>query len=345
MISAIVQEISLRKAYMGNMPLDSIYIGGGTPSLLTESDLILIFSAIEKNFVISQGAEITLETNPDDVNLEWLKVILAVGINRLSIGVQSFQQSCLHYMHRCHSVEESYRAIGMSQDAGIGNISIDLIFGTPTLTTLLWEENLAIANKLGIPHLSCYALTIEPRTALAHRIAKHKTAEPDEEHYVEQFLITHDYLTGNGYIHYEISNYAKDGYTAIHNSNYWQQKPYIGIGPSAHSYNGHSRTWNIANNAKYIQNIMIDNGNYYDTEYLSADTMYNEFIMVSLRTNNGVSFVELEEKYGIDHAHYFMKQVIPYEREGLIQNNSDIFTLTPKGMLYADYIASQCFMA
>jgi oxygen-independent coproporphyrinogen-3 oxidase len=345
MIDAIAKELLLQKDYLEGETLDSIYLGGGTPSMLESEDLAKIFAVIEQNYSINNNAEITLEANPDDIHPLWLKHIQRIGINRLSIGVQSFQSACLEYMHRCHSDKEALASIQYAQDAGFYNISIDLIFGTPTLNQALWENNLMKTIAMQIPHISCYALTVEPQTALSHRIEKLKTSAPKEEVYIEQFLFAENFLSQHGYTHYEISNYAKEEFIAIHNTNYWNQKKYLGIGPSAHSYNGYSRTWNISNNAIYMRGILKEGHVPSETEILDLPTKYNEYVMVRLRTTFGVNPDEILRHFGDEYLEYFLKQIHSHSEEGRVVTSKNNYILSSEGKLYADKIASDCFMS
>ncbi|MEZ4994900.1 MAG: radical SAM family heme chaperone HemW, partial [Saprospiraceae bacterium] len=246
MIEAIVQEMKLRRAALPSVPLASVYLGGGTPSLLTHEELNRIFSTIYELFSISEDAEITLEANPDDLNLEAIRHLKDTPVNRLSIGIQSFSEEDLRFMNRAHNAIEARTSIEYVQDAGFENLTIDLIYGTPTTTDRQWARNMEIALEYDIPHISCYALTVEPRTALAHFVKKGKVPSPDEDQAVRQFEQLMDIMELEGFEHYEISNFARPGWHARHNSSYWRGKPYLGIGPAAHSFDGdRTRSWNV----------------------------------------------------------------------------------------------------
>jgi len=255
MVDAIVQEIALQKGYLEDKKLQSIYFGGGTPSLLSERELAAIFEAIHKIYSVSEDAEITLEANPDDLSAQQLQVLRKSPVNRLSIGVQSFHEADLLFMNRAHNSKEALDCIKAAQDAGFPNLTIDLIYGIPGLTNDLWEKNLEIFQSLDIPHLSSYCLTVEEGTALHHFVEKGKAPPVDEQKAAQQFELLMDFAEKQNYLHYEISNFAKAGHIAQHNTAYWKGTPYLGLGPSAHSYDGKSRQWNIANNAKYMKAI------------------------------------------------------------------------------------------
>jgi oxygen-independent coproporphyrinogen-3 oxidase len=254
-VTALLKEIDLRVDYLQQELIETIYFGGGTPSLLEEDDLHRIVAHLHRHFKIADNTEITFEANPDDITREKLISWRTNGINRLSIGVQSFFDDDLKWMNRAHSAQQSVQSILLAQEEGINNLTIDLIYGTPTLGNENWEKNFKQAVTLNIPHLSCYALTVEPKTALAKMIAQHKIGDIDSERQATQFLLLTDWATAAGYEHYEISNFAKPGMRSKHNSAYWQGKKYLGLGPSAHSFNGTARQWNIANNSLYVQSL------------------------------------------------------------------------------------------
>src|SRR5258707_10715412 len=258
-VSALLKEMEARRDYIGPAAVETIYLGGGTPSLLTEEELGRILDKLHALFPIAHGAEVTLEANPDDMAASAiLKSWKQAGINRLSIGVQSFFEEDLRWMNRVHNAGQALKSIRQAQEAGLDNLSIDLIYGTPGLSDLRWEKNVEQAFLLGIPHLSCYALTIEPRTALDTMIRQHKKEDVDPDDQARQFLLLMDWIKAAGYEHYEISNFAQPGRRSRHNTSYWQGKPYLGLGPSAHSYDGIvSRQWNVANNALYIDDPLL----------------------------------------------------------------------------------------
>lgn len=340
MIPAICHEAELRTDYITEN-ISTIYLGGGTPSLLQIADCRLLIEKIRSLFKVDEDTEITLEANPDDITKEKLSGWKDLGINRLSIGVQSFFDDDLHWMNRAHNATQAYKSIDLSQQYGFDNISIDLIYGTPNLTDKEWLQNLETANKLNVPHLSCYALTVEPNTALQKMIALHKKENIDAEKQSRQFELLMHWADQNNYEHYEISNFAKPGSRSRHNSSYWQGKSYLGLGPSAHSYNGSSRQWNIANNSLYIKGIE-KNIIPFEKEELTSTQKINEYIMTSLRTLEGIKLDNLEKLSGettiaiIHDAQKFISQ-------NLMERKNGSLVLTNKGKLFADGIASHLF--
>jgi len=341
LVEAIMKEIDMRHNYLDDKEVNTIYFGGGTPSILSGSQLGEILNRITKTFKISSTPEITLEANPDDLSKEKIKTFIDIGINRLSIGVQSFHEEDLQWMNRSHNNKQSVECIALSQETGIENISIDLIFGSPTTTTTKWIANLNKVIELNIPHLSCYGLTVEKNTALEHMIKSGLTQSPDSIIEAEQFKLCMAYLTENDYSHYEISNYCKDEKYAIHNTNYWSQIPYLGIGPSAHSYNKESRSWNIAHNKKYIDSI---NNNILPStkELLTESINYNEYVMTGLRTKWGCSINTIKKMYPkfIDTFQDECKTLVAQNK---IIQKEDSYILTTSGKLVADTIISQLF--
>ena len=277
--------------------VETIYFGGGTPSLLSADEIKRLMDIVYKNFSVSPDAEITLEANPDDINRSILKEWRSSGINRLSLGIQSFRDEDLTWMNRAHNGSQAIECIKAAKDEGFDNFSADLIFGTPTLTDEAWKENVDRLLELEPPHIAAYALTVEPFTPLNKMIALKKKQGVDPGKQATQFLLLMDWLEANGYEHYEISNFCKPGKKSIHNSSYWNGVPYIGIGPSAHSFDGEKRSWNISNNNKYIEGI--NNGvSFSEHEILSFHQRLNEYIMTSLRTNGGLSLLHVEEIFG-----------------------------------------------
>ncbi len=341
MINAICKEAALRKDYLLD-DIATIYFGGGTPSLLTIADFRLMMDTFYPLFRIDSDAEITLETNPDDITKEKLSQWKQAGINRLSIGVQSFFDDDLQWMNRAHNAEQAYKSILLAQDKGFNNITIDLIYGTPTLTDENWIANIEKTLQVNVPHLSCYALTVEQNTALQKMIVQHTKENVDAEKQSRQFEILMEKLNAAGYEHYEISNFAKPGFRSRHNSSYWQGAPYLGLGPSAHSYNKTSRQWNIANNALYIKSIN-ENIVPFEKEELSSIQKINEYIMTSLRTMEGASLQHIKnfscEKTTADILHDAEKFI---QRDWMKKEN-DFLILTQKGKLFADGIAADLF--
>jgi len=341
MVKAISREAELRQGYL-NEQIETIYFGGGTPSLLAIDEIRPIIEKLSALFNFSNDAEITLEANPDDINKERLSAWKAIGINRLSIGVQSFFEDDLQWMNRAHNAGQAYKSIELAGQSGFKNITIDLIYGTPHLSNEGWLHNLETALQLNVPHLSCYALTVEPNTALQKMIALHKKEDVDAEKQSQQFEQLMQWSAANGYEHYEISNFAMAGYRSRHNSSYWQGKPYMGLGPSAHSYNGTSRQWNIANNALYItsihQNIIP-----FESEELTTTQKINEYIMTGLRTTEGVELGRLKMLAGHAAVSLIVDDAQKFIQQNLMQIKNHALVLTNKGKLLADGIAADLF--
>jgi len=322
--------------------ISTIYFGGGTPSLLNYAQLNSIMAAIYNGYRVAEGVEVTLEANPDDLTREKLTMLKACGVNRLSIGLQSFDDAELTMMNRAHKAEESTTSVKTAQDIGITNISIDLIFGIQGSTLSSWQTNLQKAIDLDVPHMSCYNLTVEPKTALAYMVKTGKVSEVDDELSARQFGMTMDLLGKESYDHYEISNYAKDGLLSNHNTNYWRSVPYLGLGPSAHSYDGADRAWNIANNALYLQSIAKDVPPV-TTESLSPKDRVNEYIMTGLRTKWGCERERLSailSKSDID----IFENAKTYMQQGSLIDDDTFLILTKRGKYYADQIASDLFL-
>jgi oxygen-independent coproporphyrinogen-3 oxidase len=341
MVNAICQEAELRNDYITEN-ISTIYFGGGTPSLLTIYDLRFTIEKLRILFNVDTNAEITLEANPDDINEEKLLAWKEVGINRLSIGVQSFFDDDLQWMNRAHNATQAYKSIILAKQFGFENISIDLIYGTPHLTNEQWLQNLETAATLNVQHLSCYALTVEPNTALHKMIALQKKENVDAEKQSNQFEILMHWANKNGYEHYEISNFAKPGFRSKHNSSYWQGKQYLGLGPSAHSYNESSRQWNVSNNVLYTESI---NKNIvpFDIENLSSTQKLNEYIMTGLRTVEGVELnhmKKISEKKIVDEI---INDAQKFIQQNLMERKNGSLILTNKGKLFADGIAADLF--
>ena len=341
MVKALVHEIALQYQYLADHPLDTIYFGGGTPSLLDERDLDLLFESINKHFKVQATAEITLEANPDDLSAKKLQQLKNSPINRLSIGIQSFFEEDLQWMNRAHTATEAKHCIQEAQSVGFSNLTIDLIYGTPTTSNKMWLDNIQTTIDLQIPHISCYALTVEPKTALAHFVKKGQKKNTDEQQAAEQFELLISTLEAAGYEHYEISNFAKPNCHARHNSNYWLGKPYLGIGPSAHSYNRNSRQWNIANNQKYLQSIQQGILSF-EKEKLSNTTQYNEYVLTTLRTKWGSQLSTIQQ-WGEKYSQHFAATILPFRQEGLVIQQEDTFRLSQKGKLLADRISMELF--
>lgn len=340
-ITALLKEIKLRKEYVGDEIIETIYFGGGTPSLLSAEELKEILTAIHEQYTIATHAEVTLEANPDDLNEESLQQWKQTGINRLSIGVQSFFEEDLRWMNRAHTAQQSIDNLHLAGKY-FDNITIDLIYGTPTLTDEKWQQNVEQALELNIPHLSCYALTVEPGTALAHLIGQHKITDVSTDDQARQFLLLMDWLQQAGYEHYEISNFALPGKRSRHNSSYWQGNPYLGLGPSAHSFNGQSRQWNIANNALYIEAIG-NNTVPFEKEELTSTQRLNEYIMTSLRTIEGLNIDLITHQFGKQAATQIQQLSKPFIESGKLQWQNNHLVLTKEGKLFADGIAADLF--
>jgi len=340
-IVALLREMEARKDYIAGEEIATIYFGGGTPSLLTEEELGRMLDRLHALFAIAPGAEITLEANPDDMATpgrlaSWQRQ----GINRLSIGVQSFFDEDLRLMNRVHNARQAADSIRSAQEAGLDNISIDLIYGTPGLSDQRWEKNVEQALRLNIPHLSCYALTVEPRTALDTMIRQHKKEDVQPDDQARQFLLLMELLATAGYEHYEISNFSLPGRRSRHNTAYWQGNPYLGLGPSAHSYDGlSSRQWNVANNAIYIQNDLPPS----EKEILTPVQQLNEYIMISLRTMEGCHLDHVTRRFGEEKAAVLRRQAERYIRDGKIIMQDHRLILTREGKLLADGIAADLF--
>ncbi len=344
MLQALKSEITLRKNYLDKEKIETIYFGGGTPSLLSADELQTLIGQITDQFEVSSTTEITLEANPDDLNPQYVREIKSTLINRFSIGVQSFYEEDLKWMNRAHTVSEAQSAIKRVQDAGFENITADLIYGFPLLSNEKWEFNIQQLVEYHVPHISSYSITVEPKTALAAFINKGKQTIMDEGQSASQFLMLIDHLSESDFEHYEISNFAKPGMQSRHNSNYWDGVNYLGIGPSAHSFNGESRQWNISNNSKYINDIELKKIPA-ETELLSTENKINEYIMTSLRTSKGMNLQSIAEKFGSDYSNEICNDLEPFLEKEWININEQLVTLTREGKLFADHIASELFLS
>ncbi len=333
----------MQKDYLGTSKINTIYFGGGTPSVLEEEELKPVMDALNTEFSIENDAEITIEINPDDASAEKLEQWIKQGINRLSIGVQSFSESELQFMNRSHTAEQSLSCLSLAKRVGFDKISIDLIYGGYKTSNDEWQKNIDTFLRQDISHLSAYALTVEDKTKLAHDISKGILAQPDEAKTITQFEILMDAMLNNNYEHYEISNFAKSKCRAKHNSNYWTGKSYLGIGPAAHSYNGKSRQWNVANNALYIAAIQSGNLNF-EKETLSANDMYNEHIMTGLRTSSGCVRNFIDKNFEARHLDSFDKALEKHMAESNIKKDDSAYILTRKGKFIADSVMSDFFV-
>lgn len=341
LVAAIAKEAIIRKAYLTNT-VSTIYFGGGTPSLLTAEELLLIKQALYSHFAVEADAEVTLEANPDDITQEKLAEWKKAGINRLSIGIQSFFEEDLQWMNRAHNAAQAKHCIILAQKAGFTNLTIDLIYGTPGLSNERWIANIQTAIALEVPHLSCYALTVEPDTALDKLIQKGKKETTDQTVQAEHFELLTKHLDTAGFEQYEISNFARPGFRSKHNSSYWQGKPYLGLGPSAHSFNGTTRQWNISNNALYIQSL--DKGLVpSEAEQLTAEQQLNEYIMTSLRTIEGCSMEWIAENWSLQKVEDVLTAAKKYIDDEKLSFTDNRLLLTQKGKFLADGIAADLF--
>lgn len=344
MVAALRREITMRRDELSEKTLQSLYFGGGTPSLLSIYELEEIFNEIQKYYSFSENIEITMEANPDDLNKEFLLGLKSLGINRLSIGTQSFYDEDLKLMNRAHNSTEAETSIKLAQDVGFKNISIDLIYGSPISDFSIWQKNLQKTVDLQIQHISAYALTIEPKTALENWISKKKISPPNESLQNEEFYFMSDFLKENGFEHYEISNFSKPEFYSKHNTSYWQSKPYVGIGPSAHSFDGNKkRSWNIANNAIYIKEIS-EGKLPSESETLSETDALNEFLMTGLRTSFGVNLELLDSKFSNDIIEELTKSIeTKILRNELVIENS-FLKIPQEKWFFADGIAADLFI-
>jgi oxygen-independent coproporphyrinogen-3 oxidase len=342
LLEALGEEIFLQRDYLAGKPVRSVYLGGGTPSILEPDEIGKLLSAIRGTYAVEADAEITIEVNPDDVTPAVLAAYREAGINRISIGVQSFFDEDLDYLNRIHNGQQSALCIRQVQEAGFTNISADLIFGFPTLTGSRFEENLRRLVDFNIPHISAYALTVEPKTALDVLIRKKKLPAPVEEDVVSHFRILMRVMKENGYEQYEISNFCKNGLYSFHNSNYWKGEHYLGLGPSAHSFNGISRQWNIASVIQYCEMIRRKE-RHYETELLAPEQQYNEYVMVSLRTMWGCSLDTIRQEFGEEIAARTSQIADRFIRSGLLREQDRIYFLTDEGKIFADRIAMELF--
>ncbi len=342
MLKAIEQEALLRRSYLPEK-INTIYIGGGTPSLLPASGIHALLHSLEQIFQVSTDAEITLEANPDDIDPAKLQAWKDAGINRLSIGVQSFFEPDLQWMNRAHHVYQAIDSVKAAQTAGFSNITIDLIYGIPGLSDERWEENIDTALSLQVPHLSCYALTVEPKTALDKMIRTRQAMDVDPEVQARQFALLTNKLILAGFEHYEISNFARPGFRSRHNSSYWQGAHYLGLGPAAHSFNGISRQWNIANNSLYLAG-MEKGIPPHEMEILTPAQQLNEYIMTSLRTMEGLNLDRITANWGNEKTALVLSAADKHLRSGYLAQGDHTLQLTPDGKFLADGIAADLFL-
>ena len=343
MIKSIKKEILMRQSYLNGAKISSIYFGGGTPSILNKGEIQSLIHTIYNNFKIDTDAEITLECNPDDLDKKKLLELNKIGINRLSIGIQSFNDADLKFMNRSHNAKQALSCIQFAKESGFENITIDLIYGLPNQSNENWKKNLVQMLTLDIQHFSAYSLTVEPKTKLKHLIDKKLVTTLDDKITVEHFNTLVEIAAENNFVHYEISNFGKEGFFSIHNSAYWKNRHYLGVGPSAHSFNGSSRQWNIDSNKQYIEKVN-KNGSYFEVEQLSSAQRFNEYIFTALRTIWGIDLDYINNQFGQEALNYFRKQIMNWENKGKINKEGNTYTLTKGGKLYADAIASDLFI-
>lgn len=342
MVLALANEIQMRKSEFENEVVETIYFGGGTPSLLQMADLKFLISEVYKNYNVAENPEITLEANPDDLSKERIIELSKSKINRLSIGIQSFFEDDLQMMNRAHNSVEAKNCLEEATKY-FENISLDLIYGIPGLSNEKWKQNIDTALSFGISHISSYALTVEPKTALFKLIQTRKIAKPNDDLAQEHFSILVETLEANGFIHYELSNFGKENYFSKNNSAYWLGKKYIGIGPSAHSYDRISRSWNVANNSIYLKSLQV-NTLPKETEILSKTDQYNEYIMTGLRTIWGVSLDRIENEFGATYLEYLTNQAQKFLDNNLLSIEENVLKATKKGKFLTDGIASDLFL-
>lgn len=340
MLDALCKEIELRKEELQREGIETIYFGGGTPSLLEESELQQLLIAISGYTDIPKVKEITLEANPDDINQTSIQSWKKLGINRLSIGLQSFKESDLKWMNRAHSVEEALQCVQLAVENGIPNITVDLLYGLPGLTNEEWVQHIEKVVEMGVQHVSAYCLTVEERTGLSHLIKQGKIEAAGEHQQADQFILLVETLEKHGFQQYEISNFCKPGFESLHNGSYWKGVHYVGIGPSAHSFDGKSRSWNVRNNHHYMDAVE-KNTFWYETEELSLKDQFNELLLIGLRTTAGVSLQQLAQLLPLDSS--FNNQVQVFIQDQLMISDGNYISLTPKGRLQADRIASDLF--
>lgn len=342
-IPAIINELNARKDYLKDKSINTVYFGGGTPSMLKVEEIKRVIDKIEQLFELNNDAEITLEANPDDLNKDKLLALKnETPVNRLSMGVQSFNDIDLQYLNRVHTAKQAIHSIEKAMDVGFNNMTIDLIYGIPTLTDQRWEKNLDTFFGFGLPHLSSYALTVEPKTVLNTLIAKNRMQAVSEAQTVRHFEVLLEKTRQYDFIHYEISNFAREGYYSKHNSIYWLGGHYLGVGPSAHSFNGISRQWNVANMKQYVESEKTGT-TVLEKEVLTKDQRFNEYVMTSIRTGWGCDAEHITNVFGPFYVNHLDKCILPFIKNGHIIKEGMVYLLTDKGKLHADGIAAALF--
>jgi len=340
LINSIIKEIQIRKDYLKEKKLSSIYFGGGTPSIISTHLIKKILKTISNVFIISNNTEITIEINPDDVNKIKLDDYFKIGINRLSVGIQSFDNETLKSLNRTHNSAQAKKSVEIAINSQIKNISVDIMFNLPNQSLKKLNESLNICFNYDINHLSIYGLTIEPNTILHKKILQKKFNKPCEEMFIKQYNHIADLSQKKGFVNYEISNFCKKNYASKHNKNYWLGNEYLGVGPSAHSFNGVSRRWNVKNNSLYI-NWLNNNKKYYESETLNEKDIYNEYIITRLRTNKGVNIKEINNR---DHKTFFLKRINYWQKNGYVSKRNNYYVLERKGKLICDKIIESIFL-
>lgn len=342
-MQAIARELELRQEYLQGQPVHTIYFGGGTPSLLSQQELQLLLATIRRLFIVSEDAEITLEANPDDLTPAKLQELKAAGVNRLSIGLQSFHAPHLQLMNRAHTSSESLQCVQDAQAAGFHNITVDLIYGIPAPDHSIWQQDLATLFALGVPHVSCYALTVEPDTALGRWSKKGKFIPAEDNFTAQQFEILLEQMRQQGYVQYEISNFCLPGHESRHNSNYWRGVHYLGVGPSAHSFNGPTRQYNVAHNKKYVEAIMQSQIPA-EVEQLSTADQANDYLLTSLRTIWGCDLQRINRDYGYNLRQQHAAYLAELQEKEMARIEGEVLYLTDKGKLLADQITLELFV-
>lgn len=345
MVSAIRQELDLRRSFFSeDAPLQSIYFGGGTPSVLTPAEVAGLIQTTESLWGIAADAEITLEGNPDDLSVDYVRGLRNAGVNRMSIGVQSFKESDLTELNRSHDASQALEAMEICRQGGIANVTMDLIFGLPNSTLEDWRQNLQQLLEIRPTHASIYSLTIEEKTALAHQIRKGTVSVPNDEAYEAQFRLAHELMTEAGYEHYELSNYALPGHRAQHNASYWAGEPYLGVGPSAHSFDGMKRSWNVSNNQKYLNAISSDSVGTEGEEVLSLTDRYHEYVMLGLRTERGIDQEVISQSFLPEFENQFGAVIEEWKTAGKLISKGSLLKLSPEGWFLSDRIAADLFV-
>lgn len=341
-MQALRQELALRQDYLQGEPVETIYFGGGTPSLLSPAEVRLLLGDIARTFSVKAEAEVTLEANPDDLPLQRLQEYREAGVNRLSIGIQAFQEHHLRLMNRSHSAHQAVQVLENVEKAGFSNITIDLIYGIPGLTDAEWAQNLHFVQQFNVPHFSAYGLTVEEKTRLHHQVKTGQLAAPDDAMIERQFMMMRGFAQEHEYVHYEVSNFGRQGWLSRHNTSYWLGEKYLGIGPSAHSFDGQNRQWNLANNPLYLK-ALKENVRWWEEEELTELDQLNELLMTGLRTMWGCNLATLEASFGPERRQQVMREAQPYLKKGWLELVEDVLQVTPAGRLFTDRITSDLF--